>query len=1162
MNLANQRAASCLLCFGIAALSVAADAPISFQDRVKAREAVEKVYYNHRVWLGENTTPKPPFEWAVARALLEAKVVDDLKKCVALGRYWQRPLTSAQLQAEITRMAGNTKDPVTLRELFAALGNDPRLIAECLARPLLADRLIRDWYACDSRFHGGVRQRAERALREADPQDLQSWTDGEFYHVAYRLADKPTASEILPEGGSPVITLDTRGFAAMRARCPKPGVLMMREEAEAFIVLKTLSSGENEVETEALVFRKTTFDSWWARASAGLDADPSLFDESNGNDGYTISDPSQPESTCSDSWVSSALTCPVPDARDSHTAVWTGSEMIVWGGSGVSGVVNTGGRYNPATDTWTATSTGSNCPSPRFGSSAVWTGSEMIIWGGYGLATALELRSGTALNTGARYNPSTDAWMPTSTGANCPSARDSHTAVWSGTEMIVWGGEDDGGNKLNSGGRYNPSSDSWTPTSTGTNCPSGRINHAAAWLSAGMMVWGGADATGLVNTGARYLPLTDRWVATSAGINCPSPREGITLIWTGTVAVVWGGYGASGAAAGKSAETPLNSGGQYRLSTNSWTATSTAANCPSARAHHSAVWTGSVMIVWGGCDNNGSFNSGGRYNPSTDAWTATSTGANCPSARDYHTAVWTGSDMIVWGGDDINGWLANTGGRYTPSSDSWTPTSSGAGTPSARRYHSAVWTGAEMVIWGGNGPYGSVANSGGCYNPASDAWAATSTGAGCASARESHSAVWTGREMVVWGGYTPGVPPYYVNSGGRYDPSSDSWTPTAVTAACPAGRAGQTAIWTGREMIVWGGDTNGGYTNSGGRYDPISDGWTAASVSANCPSGRIGHTATWNGTEMIVWGGFDGNNFLNGGARYNPASDGWTGISNGANCASARRYHTAVWTGAEEVIWGGQDSSWAQVNTGGRYNPATDAWTAATASRPVPSARMSHTAVWTGNSMIVWGGDPITATGGIYKPYASVILSIPEIITCPPPYATLTSAPASSYQWLRNGFALPGATNRSYNAAASGNYRVITTDASGCIGTSADVPVTVPFCLQSEVSPQDAVFPARLVKEAAPATGCSLYFQKLDGAIGYNLYEGNVGGWYSHASASGNVCNLDAEDLGTGEMRAIVAPSAGNHYYLVTAFNAVAQGPSGFDSQGTQIPTAQSSCPP
>ena len=62
------------------------------------------------------------------------------------------------------------------------------------------------------------------------------------------------------------------------------------------------------------------------------------------------------------------------------------------------------------------------------------------------------------------------------------------------------------------------------------------------------------------------------------------------------------------------------------------------------------MWTGSEMIVWGGYGTQNFFlNTGGRYNPSTDSWTPTDF-INAPPPRDYHTAVWTGSEMIVWGG--------------------------------------------------------------------------------------------------------------------------------------------------------------------------------------------------------------------------------------------------------------------------------------------------------------------------------------------------------------------------------------------------------------------------------------------------------------------------------------------------------------------------------
>ena len=55
------------------------------------------------------------------------------------------------------------------------------------------------------------------------------------------------------------------------------------------------------------------------------------------------------------------------------------------------------------------------------------------------------------------------------------------------------------------------------------------------------------------------------------------------------------------------------------------------------------------MIVWGGWDDQDFLNTGGSYNPGTDSWIATSM-TNVPTGRFQHSAVWTGSEMIVWGG--------------------------------------------------------------------------------------------------------------------------------------------------------------------------------------------------------------------------------------------------------------------------------------------------------------------------------------------------------------------------------------------------------------------------------------------------------------------------------------------------------------------------------
>jgi len=346
----------------------------------------------------------------------------------------------------------------------------------------------------------------------------------------------------------------------------------------------------------------------------------------------------------SDKWNLISLTGN-PSAREYHTAVWTGTEMIIWGGHAGSSRLNTGDRYNPSTDSWTPTSTGANVPSDRWFHTAVWTGSEMIIWGGRNPTT----------NTGGKYNPATDSWTPTCTEANVPTGRMEHIAVWTGSEMIVWGGKEDINYEvgINTGGRYNPSTDSWLPTSTGANVPAGRIIPTAVWTGTEMIIWGGYnDSFSLLNTGGRYNPSTDSWIPTSTGINIPVGRWFHTAVWTGTEMIVWGGQ-----------EVPpldINTGSKYNPSTNSWTPTSTSGNIPSARHGHTAVWTGKEMIIWGAAGN-----TGGKYNPSTDSWTPTSTGANVPTGRTYHTAVWTGSEMIIWGGT-VSSSATNSGGRYSP----------------------------------------------------------------------------------------------------------------------------------------------------------------------------------------------------------------------------------------------------------------------------------------------------------------------------------------------------------------------------------------------------------------------------------------------------------------------------------------------------------------
>ena len=178
------------------------------------------------------------------------------------------------------------------------------------------------------------------------------------------------------------------------------------------------------------------------------------------------------------------------------------------------------------------------------------------------------------------------------------------------------------------------------------------------------------------------------------------------------------------------------------------------------------------MIVWGGVSSTGLWNDGGRYNPASNAWTPVPTNG-APGGRFYHTAVWTGSEMLAWGG--YNGSALNDGGRYNPANNSWTPVPTN-GAPGVRYTHAAVWSGIEMIVWGGYN-LSAALNDGGRFNPTANSWTAVT---GAPSARSAHTAVWTGSEMIVWGGSNT---INHFNDGGRFNPAANTWTAVTTNGA-------------------------------------------------------------------------------------------------------------------------------------------------------------------------------------------------------------------------------------------------------------------------------------------------------------------------------------------------------------------------------------------
>jgi N-acetylneuraminic acid mutarotase len=611
-----------------------------------------------------------------------------------------------------------------------------------------------------------------------------------------------------------------------------------------------------------------------------------------------------------DSWSKiSSLGAPSP--RYDPLAVWTGTEMIVWGGyypdAGIAAV--TGGRYDPVTDSWHSTSV-ANSPAWRELATAVWSGTEMIVWGGAS-------DSNVYLMDGARYNPSSNSWTAlTLTGA--PVARELHVAAWTGTEMIIWGGIglDGQGQQvvLNSGGRYNPTTNTWAATSIGSTTPTARYHPTAIWTGTDVVVWGGEDLTGAnFVTGGKYRPSTDTWTPTATS-GAPTHRDYPVAVWTGASMVIWGGSDADG---------NTSTGGRYDPIADSWQPLSTVgAIAPGG----TAVWTGTRMITFGGYGSLGVSHDGGIYDPVGDTWTSVRTTWR-PAARSQHAAVWTGNEMIVWGGKPGGLFPPQLdAGRYEPATDTWSPITT-TGAPADRWYPSTVWTGARMVVWGGavfDPTTGSTlpTNGGGVYDPTIGAWTPMAA-SGQPSSRFDQTTVWTGTEMIVWGGADGHGTPR--NDGGRYRPGTDTWLPVQSVGA-PIGRRYQFAVWTGREMIVAEGElVPPGTTHpGGGRYDPDRDEWTVNSdVGAQRRSHGVG---VWSGRELIVAFGDDHLGAQNTGERYDPRTDTWSSVP---PCDTRLVWSGAQWACGRMLVWGDDSRPQDMDMTGeGRFfDPVSNLWT-------------------------------------------------------------------------------------------------------------------------------------------------------------------------------------------------------------------------------------------
>jgi N-acetylneuraminic acid mutarotase len=539
--------------------------------------------------------------------------------------------------------------------------------------------------------------------------------------------------------------------------------------------------------------------------------------------------------------------------------------------------------------------------------SAVWTGTEMIVWGGWG-GDRWSGNTPAYFADGAAYDPATHGWRQL---ADAPlTARQEHSALWTGTEMIVWGGQADGATALADGAAYDPAADAWRMLSPGPLGP--RTGHSAVWTGAEMVVCGGGLSGSETSSPpcAAYDPAVDAWRELPPP---PLPALPNTITWTGTELLTF---------------VYPNDGDRAVL--------------------------------------------GAAYNPATNAWREV---AESPMDGGWAgPVVWSGTEVLflshlTWSGSGLQ-----TNAAYDPSADAWRALASpqGGGFSGLR----PVWTGRDVLLHPG-----SVA-----YDPSSDSWRELMPPPGRRDAGEAFTAVWTGVDMLVWGGGD--LDSHWARADGvafRPEPRPPATTEPTL-APTPIGTVDVTAteltppiqptiggsgVWTGAEVIVWGGqfDTDPAtafsaraFTAAGAAFDPASGTWRTLQRAPLDP--RVGHVTAWTGSRMLIWGGTDHAVLFEDGAAYDPAGDNWRRLAPAPAdwLADLRDSFNAggelpekivsAWTGREWVVafkaYGDDTSDWLRVAA---YDPASDSW------RELPTAEASRTEgvdlAWTGSELVV-----------------------------------------------------------------------------------------------------------------------------------------------------------------------------------------------------------------
>jgi hypothetical protein len=357
---------------------------------------------------------------------------------------------------------------------------------------------------------------------------------------------------------------------------------------------------------------------------------------------------------------------------------------------------------NECQDGWITTSTPPGGFSPREKAAYTSIGSQIFVWGGVN-------ESGTALNSGALYDPRSDTWMVVASDAETPTPRSLATAVWSGSDVVGRGGLDPVTMQpLADGAIYDPVADEWAPMSPG---PRPRSAPVGATVAERIVFFGGQDTSGPLGGLDYYDAGMDSWQAGMLGsppaVADPAVAGGALTFWT---------YGGR-----TEMNTGISGSMYYSMSSNRWVG---AAPRTPGRWGSFSVFANGSFYVWGGRNLNDLFDDGAGYDIAGSQWDSMSS-FDAPSARFAadRESGWafvmdpeTNDEkiLLVAGLQAPDAYLTD-GALYDVDADEWEAIPAWP-SPASHAFGAAGIAAGELVVWGGRDG-ATLTNQGVRYRP-------------------------------------------------------------------------------------------------------------------------------------------------------------------------------------------------------------------------------------------------------------------------------------------------------------------------------------------------------------------------------------------------------------------------------------------------------------